>query len=161
LLAGFLLAPICALAADTSERGFKPLFNGHDLTGWAGQSEYWSVQEGAITGTTTKEHSAKSSTFLVAKVAATNLLVDDFELRFSYRIVANNPSGSANSGVLYRGRDLVNFAVAGYQADLDAGGASSGNLYDEAAGGRGRGLMARSGDLITWTSDGKKKVTGS
>ena len=157
LLAGFLLAPICVLAADAPERGFKSLFNGRDLTGWAGRSDFWSVHDGAITGTTTKEHPAKADTFLIAKVGDTNLVVDDFELRFAYRIVENNTSGSANSGVEYRAKDLGNFVVSGYRADLDPGAASSGNLSDAT----GRGLMARRGDLVTWSADGKRKVNGS
>ena len=86
--------------------------------------------------------------------------MDDFELRFSYRIIANNPSGFANSGVQYRSKDLGNFVVGGYQADFEAGTTFSGILYDEAGGAGGRGIMAQRGELVTWTADGKKSVTG-
>jgi hypothetical protein len=43
---------ICALPAFAQD-GFRPLFNGKDLTGWDGNSELWSVEDGCITGKTT------------------------------------------------------------------------------------------------------------
>ena len=78
--------------------GFNSLFNGHDLTGWAGRPEHWSVQDGAITGKTTRENPAKGNNFLIAKSGDKNLIVDDFELRFLYRIIPDNDAGFANSG---------------------------------------------------------------
>jgi putative heme-binding domain-containing protein len=141
------------------EPGFKTLFNGHDLTGWAGRPEHWSVEDGAITGTT-KEHPANGNNFLIARAGDKDLEVDDFELRFSYRIVANNNSGFANSGVQYRSKNLGNFVVGGYQADMEAGSNYTGILYDEAGGAGGRGIMAARGELVTWSADGKKNVTG-
>ncbi len=35
------------------------LFNGKDLTGWEGNKDLWSVQDGAIDGQTTKEKPTK------------------------------------------------------------------------------------------------------
>ena len=32
------------------QTGFKPIFNGKDLTGWDGDPAYWTVEDGAITG---------------------------------------------------------------------------------------------------------------
>src|SRR5439155_17352856 len=115
---------------------------------------------GAIMGKTTKENPAKGNNFLIAKVGDKNLVVDDFELRFSYRILADNNAGFANSGVQYRSKDLGNFVVGGYQADFEAGSTFSGILYDEAGGAGGRGIMAQRGELVTWSADGKKTVTG-
>jgi putative heme-binding domain-containing protein len=142
------------------EPGFRKLFNGHDLAGWAGKSGFWSVQDGAIVGRTTKENPAGGNTFLIAKNGEKNLVVDDFELRFAYRIVPNNNSGFANSGVQYRSKDLGNFAVGGYQADFEAGPAFSGILYDEAGVAGGRGIMAQRGELVTWSANGTRTVTG-
>jgi type 1 glutamine amidotransferase len=34
------------------EKGFVPIFNGNNLTGWRGDPKYWSVQDGCITGVT-------------------------------------------------------------------------------------------------------------
>lgn len=143
------------------ELGFKKLFNGQDLTGWAGRPEHWSVKDGAITGISTKDNPAKGNNFLFARAGGTNLIVDDFELRFSYRIVADNTAGSANSGMQYRSKDLGNFVVAGYQADIETGGTHTGNLHDEAGGAGGRGTLAQRGELVSWSVDGKKTVTGS
>lgn len=142
------------------EPGFRKLFNGYDLTGWEGRPGHWSVQDGAITGKTTKEMPAKGNNFLIAKSGDKNLIVDDFELRFSYRIVADNDRGFANSGVQYRSKDMGNFVVGGYQADFEAGSRHSGILYDEAGGAGRRNIMAQRGELVTWTADGKKTVTG-
>ena len=151
-----LLAATSLHAADNS--GFKSLFNGHDLTGWEGRSNHWSVKDGAIVGQTTKENPAKGNNFLIAKDGAASLMVDDFELRFSYRITANNTKGFANSGVQYRSKDKGNFVVAGYQADFENGTTYSGILYDEAGGAGGRGIMAERGQKVVWDENCQKKV---
>ena len=48
-LVGVLFGGASALAADDSTKEF---FNGKDLTGWEGLTEYWSVKDGAIVGYT-------------------------------------------------------------------------------------------------------------
>lgn len=135
-------------AADV-EPGFKSLFNGKDLAGWEGNPELWSVKDGAITGVTKPETKLSHNTFLVYKDGA----VDDFELRFSYRIVGGN------SGMQYRSKllELGKFGpiVGGYQADFEAGKTFSGILYEE----RGRGILAQRGQkTIVRDADGKHKV---
>ncbi len=142
------------------EPGFKKLFNGRDLTGWVGRLEHWSVVDGAITGRTTKENPARGNNFLIARRGDKNLIVDDFELRLSYRITANNKSRFANSGIQYRSIERKNFVVAGYQADIEAGPRFSGILYDEAGGAGGRGIMAARGEKVVWIAAGKKEVIG-
>jgi putative heme-binding domain-containing protein len=142
------------------EPGFRKLFNGRDLSGWQGRPGFWSVQDGAITGKTTKENPTTGNTFLIAQADGKNLVVDDFELRLSYRIVADNGSGFANSGIQYRSKDLGDFVVGGYQADFEAGRTFSGILYDEAGGAGGRGILAERGELAAWSADGNKTVTG-
>src|SRR5947207_6045749 len=130
LLVGPVLKPFAAdVRPDTTlidtrprkEAGFKSLFNGKDLTGWAGRPEHWSVRDGAITGITTKENPARGNNFLIAKKGGTNLIVDDFELRLSYKIVPNGAKGFGNSGIQYRSKDKGNFVVNGYQADFECG----------------------------------------
>src|SRR5262245_41583160 len=137
------------------ESGFTRLFNGRDLTGWAGRPEHWSVEDGAIIGRTTAEKPARGNNFLIAKSGDKNLIVDDFELRFSYKI-----TGSGNSGVQYRSKERDNYVVAGYQADFDGANRFSGILYDEAGGAGGRQIMAMRGERVTWTPDGKKEAAG-
>jgi len=156
LLRSVLLAGLCAstaLAAD--EAGFKSLFNGKDLTGWEGRPEHWSVQDGAITGKTTKEHPAKGNNFLIWRPDGTNGIVGDFELRLSYKIVPNNDKGFANSGIQYRSKDFGNFVVGGYQADFEAGKTYSGILYEE----RMDGILAGRGQkTVVKTVNGKTKI---
>lgn len=130
------------------------LFNGKDLSGWQGNPQIWSVQEGAITGTTSPKNPIKHNTFLVW----TNGTLEDFELRLSYRIVRGN------SGIQYRSK-VINQGpfgpiVGGYQADFEAGKTYSGILYEE----RGRGILAQRGQkTIIEEAEGKHqvKVTGS
>jgi|ERR1041385_1131282 hypothetical protein len=155
-----MLAQTPAPFAAEVEPGFKSLFNGKDLTGWAGRPEHWSVVDGAITGVTTKEKPAKGNNFLIAKDGDKNLIVDDFELRLSYRIEPNGDKGFGNSGIQYRSKEFPNFVVRGYQADFECGTTYSGILYEEG----GRGILAQRGQKVVITDDnGKPKidVTGS
>ncbi len=140
--------------AQDVEPGFKSLFNGQDLSGWAGRSNHWSVQEGAITGITTTENPAKGNNFLIARDGAKDLVVDNFELRLSYRF----SSVWGNSGIQYRSAAFDNYVVRGYQADMEAGPTHSGILYEEG----GRGILAKRGEkvIIRENADkpGKHKV---
>ena len=142
-----------AASASAAEEGFKDLFNGKDLTGWEGRKEHWTVEDGAITGTTSKENLAKGNNFLIAKDGDKNLVVGDFELRFSYKF----SSDWGNSGVQYRSKDFGNFVVGGYQADFEVGTTYSGILYEEKMT---RGIMAARGEKVVWGEDGKKQVVG-
>ena len=136
-----------------AEEGFKSLFNGKDLTGWEGRKEHWSVEDGAITGTTTKEAPAKGNNFLIAKDGDKPLMVGDFELRCTYKF-----SGDwGNSGIQYRSKDFGDFVVGGYQADMEVGETYSGILYEERMT---RGIMAARGEKVVWNAEGKKEVVG-
>ncbi|MEI6341529.1 MAG: DUF1080 domain-containing protein [Verrucomicrobiota bacterium] len=120
--------------AEAKERqGAVSLFNGKDLSGWAGAPGLWTVEEGAITGTTTSLNPIKNNTFLIY----TNAAVDNFELRLKYRVF------NGNSGIQYRSQvlDAEKAIVGGYQADIEAGKTYSGILYEE----RGRGILALRG----------------
>jgi len=125
-----LLTPFLALAALCASVSAedKNLFNGKDLTGWKGL-DFWSVEDGVITGRTTKEKPTKGNTFLVWEGE-----VADFELTFQYKIVGGN------SGVQYRSKlvDAKGFVISGYQGDFEAGKKYSGILYEE----KGRGILA-------------------
>jgi hypothetical protein len=149
-LSAIICAAFVATAAD--EAGFKPLFNGKDLTGWTGNPDLWSVEDGTIKGITKADPKLTHNTFLVW----TNGDVADFELRLSYKIVAGN------SGIQYRSKVLRQGAqgpiVGGYQADFEAGKTYSGILYEE----QGRGILAQRGQkTVIEAATGKPKVTGS
>lgn len=121
----------------------QQLFNGKDLTGWKGQSEFWSVRDGALTGQATKEVPVKENTFLVWEGQ-----VGDFELHFKYKIVDQDgkADGFGNSGVQYRSKVVKPeySVVAGYQADFEVGKTYSGILYEE----KGRGILANRGQKV-------------
>lgn len=145
------------LACTVAFAGEKQLFNGKDLSGWEGHADFWSVEDGAITGRTSKEKPTAGNTFLVWKDGE----VDDFELTFRYKFAAGSTSG--NSGVQYRSKlvDAAKFVVSGYQADFEVGAKYSGILYEEKA----RGILALRGQAVKITAGAapnkpKIEVTG-
>ncbi len=132
----------------------KNLFNGKDLTGWEGNPDLWSVQDGVITGRTTAEKPAAGNTFLIWKDGE----VTDFEITFKYKMTPGDAKKYVNSGLQFRSKivDPAKFVVAGYQADLEYGPKYSGILYEE----KGRGILALRGQKvkITQGADPKKPV---
>jgi type 1 glutamine amidotransferase len=132
--------------AGGSEEGFRPIFNGKDLSGWEGDARFWSVKDGAIHGETTAQNPTDHNTFLIWRDGE----VDDFELRLSFKLLAHN------SGVQYRSKEVDKYVIAGYQADMDYDGKFIGILYDE----KGRGILANRGEKTRITPEGKPEVTG-
>lgn len=149
ILLGLTLAFTANMAVAQQEA--KSIFNGSDLSGWKGNSELWSVEDGVITGRTTAENPLKFNTFLIWDDGT----VGNFELEFDYRIQAEdeaNPGG--NSGVQYRSKvlDAETFVVGGYQADIDLTMKFAGINYEE----KGRGILAQRGQRVTINKTGKK-----
>lgn len=132
--------------AAQKEAGFKPIFNGQDLSGWKGNLELWSVEDGAITGRTTAEKPLKFNTFLIWEEGP----VANFDLRLDYKIAGGN------SGVQYRSKVIKedDFIVGGYQADIDATMKFAGINYEE----KGRGILTQRGQRTTIAADGTKTV---
>jgi len=108
-----------ALAAETEEAGFEPLFNGKDLTGWEGDAKLWIVEDATLIG---RSPGIRYNDFL-----ATTKSYGDFILRFQVRLVDNK----GNSGVQFRSKRVPppSHEVSGYQADIAQGW--WGKLYDE------------------------------
>src|SRR5206468_8620353 len=106
-------------------------------------------------GKTTVEHPAKENTFLIW----TNGTVGDFELRCSFKLVPGDAAGFANSGVQYRSKVVKPsyWVVSGYQADMEAGPTYYGILYEEKA----RGILAKRGEKVVISPEGKINVVGS
>ena len=120
-----LTATLFALAsAHAAEEGFTSLFNGKSLDGWEGNTALWSVQDGTITAQTKPDTNLKHNTFLVWKAGT----VDDFEIRFRYKIVGGNSGLQYRSKVVEQGPQGP--IVAGYQADFESGKTYSGILYE-------------------------------
>lgn len=112
--------------------GFVALFDGSTLDGWDGDPRLWSIEDGAIVGSS-DNHTVETNTFLVYEKP-----FSDFILRLDVRL------RNGNSGIQFRSVRIPGpgWIVHGYQADFsDAGERSAwGNFYEEK--GRGRGLMA-------------------
>ena len=145
----FTFAKDDARSPEAGEDGFISLFNGTDLAGWQGDTKYWSVRDGAITGESTKANPLKHNTFLVWQGGD----VGDFELRITCRIRGNN------SGIQYRSQlvDREKFVVHGYQADFGPGESHNGKLYDEG----GRAALAQPGQKVVIHPDGEIEVVGA
>jgi hypothetical protein len=126
LIAIVLCAGLVGLGVAQAGGGSSlAFFNGKDLAGWEGISSLWSVQDGAIVGSTFPD-GLKGNTFLCSKEK-----YKDFELKFQIRL----KDGKGNSGVQIRSKVLnpEKFIVGGPQADIGAG--YWGSLYGEQFGG--------------------------
>jgi len=119
--------PILALADTT-----KDFFNGKDLTGWDGDKDLWSVDNGEIVG---KSPGLKRNEFLKS-----HMLAGDFRLTLKVKLTPNKE----NSGIQFRSEPLKDGEMKGPQADAGAGW--WGKLYEE----NGRGLL--------WKESGEKHV---
>jgi hypothetical protein len=124
--------------------GFVPVFNGKNLDGWDGDPQFWSVKDGVIRGETTEQKVAKNNTFLIWRGGE----LKDFVLRLKFRIQ------NGNSGVQYRSKDLGEWRVSGYQAEVENNPGTVGFLYHEA----GRGSLVNVGDFVEIDEKGEKRV---
>ena len=121
----FALALPRVTAAE--EAGFVALFNGRDLTGWVGDPALWSVEDGAILGSTDAcKTPLARNTFLATQTSYRN-----FVLRLQFKL------RNHNSGVQVRSQQLPDYVVKGYQPDI-AASRYTGILYEEG----GRGILA-------------------
>jgi len=136
---------LAAMAAD-DEAGFKPLFNGKDLTGWDGDPRLWSAKDGVIVGESTEKNKIETNTFLIWRAGQ----VEDFVLRLSIKL------RNHNSGIQYRSHEIegVKWGMGGYQADFAQDDWIPGICYEE----RGRGILARQGQKVRIQPDGKIEV---
>jgi len=145
----FVLAAQIVPQRASAQKGFESIFNGKDLTGWVGDSDLWSVQDGAITGITKGKDHLSHNKFIIWEGGKPG----DFELRLKFRL-----EGDSNSGVQYRStrlKDVGEWVVGGYQVDIHPKAEYLGMLYDE----RGRGIVAQNGQKTIITPKGEKKTT--
>ncbi len=126
---------------DGDAPGFRSIFDGKSLDGWEGDSKYWRIDNGIMTGEITPETIIKSNTFIVWRGEEP----DNFELKVDFRITAGG-----NSGINYRSvmtPDKVTpsnrFAMRGYQFDIDGQRRYTGNNYEE----KGRLFLAVRGQM--------------
>lgn len=142
-------AAAAAVAARPGADGFARIFNGKNLNGWEGDRQYWSVKDGAITGTA--DGTLKMNRFLTWKAAT----VRNFDLRVKVKI-----SKGGNSGIQYRGTsrpDIALDVVTGYQCDVVANVPKyNGMLYEE----RGRRILSHTGEKVVVDESGQPWVVG-
>ena len=119
------------------------IFNGKNLTGWEGNSEYWSVSDGVIVAKSTKNIPQN-------ELLWSSIEVKDFYLALDVKLTPHDRNG----GIQFRSKPGNGQSrAAGYQADMGhiAGhGNLWGRLFDE--GGRGK---------LDWNTHGAKVVKSS
>jgi hypothetical protein len=96
---------------------FIPLLSGQDLTGWEGNTSFWSACDGVLVG--------KSPGLNHAEFLATKERYRDFILSLSFRL----KEGRGNSGIQFRGVRVHGAEMSGYRAHI--GENAWGSLYDE------------------------------
>jgi len=132
---------------ETGKDGFKQIFDGKTFNGWDADKNVWRIENGCFVGEVTPSKQIKTNSFLIWRGEKPS----DFEFIAEYRI---NEGG--NSGVNYRSQELpdINYAVKGYQADIDGKNVYTGQNYEE----RGRGFLAMRGQKVSLERDKKPTV---
>lgn len=147
------LAPLQNVSSEISPAAkpvFVSLFNGRDLTGWAGDSRVWSAVNGVIRGRLAQKTTAGMPSALIWRGG----MVQDFELQFSFRLLQ-----AGNSGVYYRAVELPNFDVGGYQFEIMRG--NLGSLFDVGNDRKRRDLRRiNSGSDVDHWHDARISVSG-
>jgi hypothetical protein len=106
---------------ELTANGFRPLFNGRDLTGWEGPAGSWRIEDGALTWESKIEDPLKDWPYLIWIGGQP----ENFELLVDFRL-----SAMANSGVNFRSQRIDDrWGLGGYQADLTGDDRYTGTIY--------------------------------
>ena len=143
-----LFLSLCLFSSVQAEE-FKSLFNGEDLSGWDGNPELWTVENGAITGKTKGPEHLKNNEFLIWKGGE----VKNFELKATVKVTGEN-----NSGIQYRSKalpEIGKWIVGGYQCDMHPNPPYNAMIYEE----RGRGIIVRNGQTVVADPSGPMWIT--
>jgi hypothetical protein len=126
LLLALVVTTACSAqkAGKKTKDGYVSIFDGKTLNGWDGDSNYWRVEDGCLTGEITPDKLLKTNSFIIWKGGEPA----DFELKGEFKITQ-----AGNSGINYRSDQLtdVPFALRGYQADIDGRIMYTGQNYEE------------------------------
>jgi hypothetical protein len=106
------------------KEGFVQIFDGKTLDQWKGDPTYWKVEDGCLVGIVTPETLLKRNTFIIWQ----GKMPENFEIRVEYKV-----SDQGNSGINYRSQPVegLDFALKGYQADLNGQNTYTGSNYEE------------------------------
>ena len=126
-LALWLSLSHCSATKNTAGRdgeGFVPIFDGRTLNQWTGDPTYWKVEDSCLVGIVTPETLLKRNTFIIWQ----GKMPENFEIRVEYKI-----SNQGNSGINYRSEPVkgLDYALEGYQADLNGQNTYTGSNYEE------------------------------
>jgi hypothetical protein len=151
LFAGLLALPAglgYSPAAAADDEGFRPIFDGKTLQGWDGDPRFWRVEQGAITGQTTKQNPTDHNTFLIWRGGKPA----DFEIKAEFRMPNQ---GFANSGIQIRSWEgPKKWVVSGYQPDIDSSNTYTGICYGE----NYRGILCGRGQKTVIGKDHQPKI---
>lgn len=144
------LVEASATTIQNEDDGFVDIFDGKTLNGWEGDSVYWSVKDGNLTGEVTSETLLKNNTFIIWNGDQP----DDFELKLEFKIAE-----SGNSGINYRSEkiDTIQYALKGYQADIDGKNTYTGQNYEE----KKRATLAYRGEKVNINTQPNSDQPGS
>jgi len=109
-----LLGSCLILSAMTDEDGFVTLFNGRDLTGWVGDTRYYTVDEGLLN---VRKQPVPGEGQLDANVQPGNLYTAQEYANFILRLEFKLTPG-ANNGLGIRAPLLGNAAYAGMELQI-------------------------------------------
>lgn len=138
-------------AAAPGQVGWTSLFDGRSLAGWSvstSATQYWTVEEGAITGRITQENPCTVNQYLVWEGGE----LADFELKLESRL---RGEGGINNGFQFRSRLLPDGDVCGYQVDNNLETPWLVRLYDE----YGRHTLAWRGERTVFDLEGQRTTT--
>lgn len=140
-----LLLSLLFTSFASAQEGFKPLFKGKDLTGWDGNPELWSVEDGCIIGKTTGPEQLAYNQFLIWRGGK----VKNFELHVKIKETGNN------TGIQYRSKELPEngkWSIGGYQCDIHPATPNNAMVYEE----KGRGIIVQNGQGVVIDPEGKR-----
>lgn len=167
--------------------GFTEIFNGKNLDGWKGRPDVWHVEDGAITAQTTPQNPTGTTNIWYTRVEPANFILKEevkmvgngnggIQFRSINKAPAPRPA-AAGRGRGARGgrggRQMTaaqmaqraalrqknrDWALMGYQEDMDTAGRFDGQLYEQ---GKGRGIIAFPGDFVVTAAGQKPSLIGS
>lgn len=148
-LASLQVAVYSTETCGQEAKSFRSIFDGESLQQWkATDDSYWTVEEGAITGTISPQHPCPQNQYLVWQGGE----LADFELKITSRLTGE---GAINNGFQFRSRQLPDGDVCGYQVDNNLRTPWLVRLYDE----YGRHDLALRGQMTTFSAEGKRETT--
>ena len=146
-LSSLLLIAGMVAVATAADEGFQSLFDGRSLEGWEGNPQFWRVEDGTITGQTTKENPTSGNTFLIcARRPSTTSSCDSNTASWAATRAFNIAAGKLKNGLCRDTRPTSTPAPT-----------MPGILYEE----RGRGILAGRGKKVVIHEDGRLEEVGT